>query len=59
MASTGDVCQISGIYNVHHDTRHPNAHHQITMVQGHRFPPCAGCHSGVSYSLAKKTEHLR
>lgn len=55
----GDVCHTSGIYNVRHDKVHPNAAHQITMVKGHHFPPCAHCGHGVTYTLARATEHLR
>jgi hypothetical protein len=58
MPTPGDICQTSGIYRVVHDTAHKQPH-EITMVQGKTFPPCEirGCH--VSYTLVRKTEHLR
>ena len=58
MPKTGETATTSGIYQVVHDLNH-KAPHQITMVQGHRFPPCAGCKSGPTYTLVKKTEHLK
>lgn len=54
MSKTGEICQIAGIYKC---SEHPN--HQITMPEGHRFPPCdkkSPAHS-ANWILVQKTKH--
>jgi hypothetical protein len=54
----GQTCPESGVYRVAHDRAHKQQH-EITMVKGKTFPPCAGCTGhGPSYVLVRRTEHL-
>lgn len=54
MPSTGDICQVSGVYKVINHLAHPK---EITMVQGKQFPPCSECKTKVTYELVRKTQH--
>lgn len=54
----GQTAPDSGVYRVEHDRNHKQPH-EITMIKGNTFPPCAGCTSGPRYTLVRKTEHLR
>lgn len=55
----GQTCPTSGVYRVTHDNAHQQTH-EITMVKGKTFPPCAGCTGhGPKYELVRVTEHLR
>ena len=43
----GNVVPESGIYKVTHDPKHAGSH-QVTCVEGDKFPPCNGCeHPGL------------
>lgn len=54
MSTTGESCQVSGIYRVVNHIQHPK---QVTMVKGDRFPPCSQCNTKVTYELVTKTQH--
>jgi hypothetical protein len=53
----GDVVPESGIYNVTHDPRHA-ASHQVTCIEGDRFPPCRGC-DHPRFILARGAVHVK
>src|SRR5208337_2894702 len=38
--STGEICQVAGIYTVINHIEHPK---EITVPKGRKFPPCAEC----------------
>lgn len=54
MPYTGDTCQTAGIYKVVNHIKHPK---EITMPNGHQFPPCSECKEKVQYELVKATQH--
>ena len=54
MPFTGDTCATSGVYKVVNHIKHPK---EITMIQGHTFPPCAECKTKVEYQLVRPTKH--
>lgn len=47
----------SGIYTVVHDRDHYKSH-DVTCVEGGRFPPCRGCNKGVRFKLKYPAEHI-
>jgi hypothetical protein len=50
----GDIVPASGLYDVFHDRLDGHEHalpHQVTAVQGTRFPPCRACHDHVRFRL--------
>jgi len=53
----GDVCPQSGIYRVVHDPRH-TAEHEVTVVNGERFPPCNHCGNHPRFVLERPAHHL-
>lgn len=58
----GDAALASGIYDVIHDKLDGDDHahtHQVTAVQGERFPPCRGCQDHVRFRLHQAAEHVQ
>lgn len=53
----GDVVPQSGIYDVTHDPKHAESH-QVTCIEGERFPPCRGC-DHPRFHLAKSAVHVK
>jgi hypothetical protein len=53
----GDVVPESGIYKVLHDPKHAAAH-EVTCIEGRRFPPCKGCHHPI-FTLVKAAIHIK
>lgn len=47
----------SGIYDVTHDNGH-RIPHQVTAIEGKKFPPCRKCGHGVKSRLNQKADHL-
>jgi len=54
---TGQFAPTSGEYEVVNDSTH-RCYHEITMVAGKRFPPCANCGSHARYRLVRPARHL-
>ena len=46
---TGLPIKTSGIYLVHH--RQHRLPHEVTLLAGHTFPPCAKCNETVEFEL--------
>lgn len=53
----GDVCKESGIYRVIHDPKH-TAEHEVTVVDGEKFPPCNHCGNHPRFVLDRAAQHL-
>jgi hypothetical protein len=53
-----DRVPTSGIYGVTHDKAHKQ-YHEITCVEGDKFPPCAGCKGEhPTYVLVREAIHI-
>jgi hypothetical protein len=57
MFKPGQKVTQSGIYTVIHDPKHKQSH-EITCVEGKKFPPCAHCGEGVRFRLKSAAEHV-
>lgn len=55
---SGEVVLISGIYDVIHDKEHRKTH-EVTCVEGERFPPCRNCGTGAAFILKMKAIHAK
>lgn len=44
-----EAVPVSGVYQVEHAGHRGN--HDVTLLQGDTFPPCAVCNSNVSFTL--------
>lgn len=53
----GDKVPESGIYSVVHDPKH-HLSHDVTCIEGRRFPPCKGCGHGVEFKLKSGAVHV-
>lgn len=53
----GDTCRQSGIYLVTHDSQHAKSH-EVTCVNGKRFPPCNGCGPHPRFKLVHPAQHI-
>lgn len=53
----GDRVPSSGLYDVKHDRGHREPH-QVTVIEGRKFPPCRGCGRGVTFQLNVRADHL-
>jgi len=53
----GQTCKQSGIYKVVHDPNHKEEH-EVTVINGKRFPPCRDCDGGVRFVLVHPAKHL-
>ena len=51
---TGEVIKESGIYRVHHGSH--RLPHEVTVLQGQRFPRCAKCDDAVMFELIQAAE---
>jgi hypothetical protein len=53
---SSDVIPESGIYRVlHAQHRLP---HEVTLIKGQTFPPCANCHDEVRFELVRELPSL-
>ncbi|MGA7792633.1 MAG: hypothetical protein WCA19_06295 [Candidatus Acidiferrales bacterium] len=52
----GDICKQSGIYKVLHDPHHAQEH-EVTCVNGKKFPPCSGCNH-PRFILVRAAHHI-
>jgi hypothetical protein len=48
----------SGIYSAVH-TGHPQEDHDVTCVQGRKFPACRDCGASVEFVLLRKAKHVK
>ena len=53
----GEQVPESGIYKVEHDRKHRQAH-QVTCIEGHKFPPCRDCGDHPRFSLVLGAVHV-
>jgi hypothetical protein len=53
----GDTVRQSSIYRVTHDDEHTKAH-EVTSVNGKKFPPCNGCGDHPRFELVRKAQHV-
>ncbi|MBZ5509150.1 MAG: hypothetical protein LAO78_27130 [Acidobacteriia bacterium] len=53
---SSDTIPVSGVYQViHAQHRLP---HEVTLIDGQTFPPCAGCHEAVRFQLVRELPGL-
>ena len=52
----GEEAPQSGIYKVTHDRHH--SEHEVTVVIGHRFPPCNHCGQHPRFTLVHAAHHV-
>ena len=53
---SSETIPVSGIYRVvHAQHRLP---HEVTLIEGQTFPPCAKCHDEVRFELARELPSL-
>ena len=52
----GELVHHSGIYSVTHEDEHFEKH-EVTCVEGKRFPPCSGC-KHPRFLLARAAQHV-
>jgi hypothetical protein len=53
---SSDAIPVSGVYRViHAQHRLP---HEVTLIAGQVFPPCAKCHAEVRFQLVRELPHL-
>jgi hypothetical protein len=52
----GDIVPESGIYKVTHDPKHAAAH-DVTCIEGRKFPPCKGC-DHPRFVLLRAAKHI-
>lgn len=50
MPSTGQTCETSGIYRPSCGCK------EIALSKGETFPPCAGKHQGITWTLVRPTQ---
>lgn len=53
---SSDTIPVSGIYRVIH-ARH-RLPHEVTLIAGQAFPPCAKCHEEVRFQLVRELPDL-
>lgn len=53
----GEIVPCSGIYKVIHDADH-GAAHEVTAVQGERFPPCRLCGRHPQFILIQAADYV-
>lgn len=53
----GDLVPVSGIYSVIHDPDH-HQKHEVTCIEGKKFPPCKSCAKGVRFKLSVEAVHI-
>jgi len=55
----GSLVPESGIYEVIHDKkRHDVQRHEVTCIEGNRFPPCRGCGKSVEFRAVRTAIHI-
>ena len=56
----GSIVPESGIYDVIHCEQHKphDRKHQVTCIEGKRFPPCRDCGTDVQYQLFRGAIHI-
>ena len=47
----------SGVYEVIHDDNHAQRH-EVTCIEGKRFPPCRTCGENVEFRLVRAANHI-
>jgi hypothetical protein len=53
---SSDIIPVSGVYQViHAQHRLP---HEVTLIDGQTFPPCARCHEEVRFQLMRELPGL-
>ncbi len=53
----GQIVPESGVYRITHDTQHPDASHEVTVIKGRRFPTCRHC-KGIGFELVHAAKHV-
>jgi hypothetical protein len=53
----GSIVPEPGIYDVIHDKSHAQKH-QVTCIEGRRFPPCRTCGEEVQFRLFRSATHI-
>jgi hypothetical protein len=53
----GDLVLESGIYKVTHDPKHAEVH-EVTCIEGKKFPTCNSCGAHPRFVLAKGAIHV-
>jgi hypothetical protein len=53
---SGERIPTSGIYRVNHGQH--RLPHEVTLLEGSMFPPCAGCNYLVFFELLQAAPHL-
>jgi hypothetical protein len=53
----GDLVPVSGIYTVEHDPDH-HQEHEVTCIEGRKFPPCKSCAKEVRFALKVQAVHV-
>ena len=53
----GEIVPQSGIYTITHDAAHADMPHEVTVINGRRFPTCRHC-KGVRFELAHAARHV-
>lgn len=53
----GSIVPESGIYDVIHEKGHAQKH-QVTCIEGRRFPPCRTCGDDVVFRLSRAATHI-
>ena len=53
----GQIVPQSGVYRITHDPQHPDMPHEVTVIQGRRFPTCRHC-KGISFELVHAAKHV-
>jgi hypothetical protein len=53
----GSIVPESGVYEVIHDKGHAQKH-EVTCIEGRRFPPCRTCHDAVQFRLVRGAVHI-
>ena len=53
----GQIVPQSGVYRITHDPQHADMPHEVTVIQGRRFPTCRHC-KGISFELVHAAKHV-
>jgi len=55
----GSLVPASGVYEVIHDKNQHNVQrHEVTCIEGRKFPPCRGCGKNVEFRAVKLATHI-
>ena len=53
----GQIGPAIGVYRITHDPQLPDMPHEVTVIQGRRFPTCRHC-KGISFELVHAAKHV-